>query len=121
MARQNTLDAADANLGHTTFPDSSTGHIAGHVDGHMFTNTGREIVEIIATGAATVIFPTPSGFEGLTLQDPTHVFAGVGRRLAGPFPTSVFNQKSGADRGKQYIDITGTPANVSFKVYRLPV
>jgi hypothetical protein len=119
MARQNTLDAADARLGHVTFADSSTGHIAGHVDGHMFSNDGKKIVELVATGAVTVVFPTPAAAGGLAVADPQHVFAAAGRRLAGPFPPNLFNQ-GGANANKMYIDFTGTPANVTLKVYEIP-
>jgi hypothetical protein len=120
MARQNTLDAAKAQLGHAAYANSATGHVAGHADGHMFTNHGEEVVEVIATGAVTVVFPTPSGQSGLDVEDPEHVFAGAGRILAGPFPDDLYNNKSGADAGKMYINFTGTATNASVKVYRLP-
>ena len=120
MARQNTLDAADGQLSAAgPYPDSATGHIIGHTDGHMFTNTGKQLVELVATAAGTVTFPTPATSGGLAVADPSQTFAGAGRRLCGPFPPELFNQRSGADRGKMYIDFV-TPASTSVKVYQLP-
>lgn len=95
-------------------------------DGHKFANNGETFVEIsnAYSAAITATFVTPGSLNGIPLAD-IDVGVGVGAtKIVGPFPIAAFNQPSGSDKGKVYINwstnITGTPANsVTLAAYKL--
>lgn len=74
----------------------------------MFVNTGAEYVHIKnASGfTANLVFQTPATVlsEALAIADATGTVANGSEKIFGPFPTAIFNQPSGADVGKVYID-----------------
>lgn len=79
---------------------------AANVDGNMFTNDGTEFIDVAnaAVGSMTVTVQTPGTVGGNLIADKViTVGAGVTKRI-GPFPTDVYNQTTGADRGKVYLD-----------------
>ena len=83
-------------------------------DGAMFTNDGRTrvLVNNSGAGAHTVTVVTPRQVEGLAVADRAYVIAAGKIAIIGPFPTATFNQPSGADAGKVYIDSEGTESEV---------
>ncbi len=97
---------------------------AGTADGAMFTNNGDEHVEVVnanATTARTVTFVTPVQREGLDVADKVVTIPVAGRLKIGPFPVGYFNQQSGADMGKVYVNFDATaPGDLTLRVFRLP-
>jgi hypothetical protein len=98
---------------------------AGQVDGHMFTNTGKEFVEVSNADASarTVTFVTPRTVEGLAITDLALSVPAGGRLIVGPFPPETFSQPRsvGADAGKVYINyVSGSETQFTTRVYRLP-
>jgi hypothetical protein len=85
-------------------------------DGAMFTNDGRTRCWIKNTGAGshTVSFVVTKteGQYGLALGNKSYVIANGKEALVGPFDPSFFNQKSGADAGKVYVNTGGTQSEV---------
>jgi hypothetical protein len=77
-------------------------------DDAMFVNTGVELVHIKnASGStANLVFETPVTMlsEALAVADATATLATATEKVFGPFPTGVFDQPSGADVGKVYIN-----------------
>jgi hypothetical protein len=76
----------------------------------MFVNTGEELVLIKnASGSSVnIVVETPMTVlsEGLAVADEAcTALANGAEGLYGPFPTVAFNQPSGADVGKVYINV----------------
>jgi hypothetical protein len=76
----------------------------------MFVNTGKELVLVKnASGSpVNIVFETPATLlsEGLAIADEAcAALADAAEGLYGPFPTATFNQPSGADVGKVYINV----------------
>lgn len=97
--------------------------VAGTVDGHMFTNSGDEFLEVAnAAGAARVVtIVTPRTVEGLAVAERTATIPASTTRKIGPFDPQVYNQPSGADRGKVYVNYeAGQEAQFTTALYRLP-
>ena len=80
-----------------------------------FPNTGREVLRMRATGAATVTITGPADPFGRTVSQ-TVVFAGAGEASFGPaIPIGNWNAADGN------VDVAvDTPANMSYGVERLP-
>lgn len=103
----------DLGSGATTFDEP---------DGAMFTNVDAQTVLVLTNngaGAHIITFITPflaSG--GLTVEDPTVSIPAGESHLFGNFDPVVFNQPSGADIGKIYMDSDGTQTEMVAKVYR---
>lgn len=99
---------------------------AANGDGHKFTNTGDDFI-VVANGytdTITLTVVTGGTVSGLDIEDVDVVVAAGQTKMVGPFETGVFNQTSGSDAGKLYLNwnsaITGTIAsNVTLGVYRL--
>jgi hypothetical protein len=89
-------------------------------DDCMFVNTGVELVYVWnASGStANLVFETPATLlsEALALADATATVGTGAGKLFGPFPTTYFNQPSGADAGKLYLN---TDQAISVLVVRL--
>jgi hypothetical protein len=94
---------------------------AGIADGHKFDNTGEEFVAVKNNGAAPhiVTVPTPRTVEGLAVSELTNTVAAGATELMGPFTPGTFNQPSGADRGKVYVDYDASPGELMVGVVRV--
>lgn len=95
-------------------------------DGHKFTNTGRELVMITNdyTATITATFVTPGQVGGLAIADVDVAIAAGATKLVGPFQIGLFNQKSGTDKNKVYLNwdvaVTDTVASsVTLQVFKL--
>jgi hypothetical protein len=75
-------------------------------DGHMFTNSGDTLLLVKNDDASskTITIPTPREVQGLALADPTYVVPAGEEWRIGPFDPATFNQPSGADAGKVYVN-----------------
>ena len=94
--------------------------VAAAADGNMFTNSGRlRLVVKNSHGSAsrTLTFPTPATTGGLDVENPSVVIAAGDTVLIGPFPPLLFNQRSGDDIGKAYIDYSDE-ADLTLAVYQ---
>lgn len=89
-------------------------------DDAMFVNTGAEYIHVKnASGStANLVFQTPATVlsEALAIADATGSLATATEKIFGPFPTAIFNNPSGADVGKVYID---TDQAISIAVVRV--
>lgn len=100
---------------------------AGTSDGHMFANDGSVFIHAKNgnAGARTVVFVTTNTEAGLAYSDLTVSVQGSGtasgEKYLGPFPVGVFNQVTGADTGKVYINFTstGNEADVTIRAFHL--
>lgn len=95
-------------------------------DGHKFTNTNNEFVMVTNDYTATITMTIVTGGDigGYDIDDVDVAVSASNSVLAGPFPTHIFNQTSGSDAGKVYLNwnatVTGTVANsVTVGVYKL--
>lgn len=99
---------------------------AANGDGHKFLNTGQEFVLITNsyTDTITATFVTPGTIGPVEIADLEVSLAAGATKLIGPFLTGVFNQPSGTDKNRVYLnwnsEVTGTVASsVTFQVYKL--
>lgn len=78
---------------------------AANVDGNMFANTGEQLVHI-KNGATDVqvTVTTPATQAGLAVDDLVFTVTASEERIVGFLSPGTFNQASGADAGKVYID-----------------
>jgi len=78
----------------------------------MFPNDGKVEVRVAnASGStANLVFETPATVlsDELAIADKTGTVADGTEKVFGPFPTATFNQPSGADVGKVYLDTDQT-------------
>jgi hypothetical protein len=96
-------------------------------DGHKFVNTAKEFVIVTNdyTDTVTLTVVTGGTADGFAIDDVDVTIAAGATKLVGPFATAVFNQRSGADAGRVYLNwdatVTDTVASsVTLNVYRLP-
>lgn len=79
-----------------------------NVDGNMFANRGIELLHIDnASGSPIIVtIPTPQTVnpESLAVADVTINIPAGTDAFAGPFAVRTYNQKTGADKGKIYVD-----------------
>lgn len=82
--------------------------------GAMFTNNGSTRVLVRNKGAAnhTVTFVSPQTVLGLAVADLAYVLTPGESLVCGPFPVTTFNQPSGDDKGKVYVNANGTESEV---------
>lgn len=95
--------------------DPTTVDVALHAtDGAMFTNNGdtRVWVNNSGAGAHVVTVVTPRTVEGLAVADKPYTIPAGKTALIGPFDPTTYNQPSGADAGKAYINADGTQSEV---------
>lgn len=92
------------------------------VDGHMFLNGGDVHAVILNTDVAakTITFITPRTVHGLAVGDLAITLNQNDRKKVGPFPPDTFNQPTGADAGKVYVDYSAI-TGVSIGFFRLGV
>lgn len=103
----------DVDVGETAFDNP---------DGAMFANPDAQTVLVLqndGAGTHVITFVTPKlASGGLTIEDPTVSLLTGEKRVYGNFDPVVFNQPSGADIGKIYMDSDGTESEMKAKVYR---
>lgn len=103
----------DVDVGETTFDAA---------DDAMFANPDAQTVLVLqndGAGAHIITFVTPKlAAGGLTIQDPTVTIAAGEKHAFGNFDPVVYNQPSGTDIGKVYMDSDGTKTEMKAKVYR---
>lgn len=89
-------------------------------DSAMFANDGNTFLYARNTGsgAHVLTFPTPVTVNGLDVADHTVTIAAGKTAILGPFPTNIFNQQSGPDVGKVYVNIDGTKTEVKLVALR---
>lgn len=86
-------------------------------DGHAFANTGETWIVIANAYTATITatFVTAREVDGLPVDDVEVVLTAGTTKIAGPFPTGVFNQTSGTYKNKVFLNwdtaVTATVAN----------
>lgn len=86
-------------------------------DGHSFLNTGDTFVMITNsyTDTITPTFVTPGQVGGLNIEDVSVAISAGQTKLIGPFAIGLFNQPSGSDKNRVYLNwnatVTGTVAN----------
>lgn len=95
--------------------------IPDETDDAMFQNDGNTFLWARNTGVGShiVTVQTPQMIAGLAVAEMTVTIPAAGKRLIGPFPTETFNQQSGADVGKVYVDVDGTGIEMRYKAYRM--
>jgi hypothetical protein len=88
----------------------------------MFVNDGKTILKVVnANGAAQtfdLITPGTVGADALAIADKTISIAGSTTEYCGPFQTSIYNQPSGDDAGKVYIDTASS--DLTMTAIRVP-
>ena len=112
-----------ARLDLTVLPTSTDGVDMGAgqaivaANDAMFENDGKVILKVVnANGAAQtfdVITPGTFGEDALAIADKTVSIAGSTTEYCGPYPPSVYNQKSGADAGKAYLDTESSDLTIT--------
>lgn len=93
---------------------------AAHADGNMFDNNGHVIFHVKNENAAAlaVTVQTPFQQDGLDLAEGGGSVPASEERFFGPFSPQSYNQKSGTDIGKVYID-TDIQASVTIAVIKV--
>lgn len=94
---------------------------AANADGHAIYNDGKTFIEVKNTDASpiTVTIQTPGTVDGLAISDRTVTIpATTGDKMIGPFPPDKYNQISGSDKGKVYVDFSAV-SNVTVAALRL--
>lgn len=87
---------------------------------HVVTNNGEVILvarNADAGGAHTVTLVTPGTVGGLAITDQAISVPLSSTRFIGPLDPDVYNQPSGADTGKVYVDVDSSELKLS--AYRM--
>jgi hypothetical protein len=95
-----------------------------YTNGEKFTNTGKEFIVIVNANTQTITatFVTAATYGGFEISDVDVDIPASTTYLVGPFNTSIFNQKSGTDKGTVYINWSGTETytdSTTYKVFQL--
>ena len=101
MARQ----AATVQIASTTAAAPTP--VASHADGHAFSNQHGDVKVILENGtgsSANVTFVTTQTVDGLAVADKVVAVPAGASRVVGAFPAKTYNQPSGSDRHKVYVD-----------------
>ena len=96
-------------------------YTAANVDGHSVSNRGSQFVHVKNGGAASinVTFVTPVTVGGRAVADDVVAIAAGAEKLIGPLAEAVFNQQSGTDVGKVYVDFSAV-TSVTVAAFTLP-
>jgi len=89
------------------------------VDGAMFVNDGKTVIYVENAGvdAADIPFVTGLLIDGVyAVSDMTETIANGEIIWFGPFNMNTFNQPSGDDIGKIYINVTDSMNIVAFRI-----
>lgn len=90
-------------------------------DGAMFSNPNPQTTVILinnGAGAHVITFQTPATVaKDLDVQDPTVTVPAGNRLVVGKFDPRLYNQPTGADIGKVYMDSDGSQTEMVAKAY----
>lgn len=105
------------NVTTTDGVDIGAGQAIVAADDAMFVNDGKTILKVVnANGAAqtfNVQTPGTVGDDALAIADKMVSIAGSTTEYCGPYKTSIYNQPSGADAGKVYLDTASSDLTVT--------
>ena len=105
------------NVTTTDGTDIGAGQAIVAANDAMFVNDGKTILKVVnANGVAQtfdLITPGTIGDDALAIADKTVSIAGSTTEYCGPFPTGIYNQPSGADSGKVYIDTDSSDLTIT--------
>lgn len=89
-------------------------------NGNRFTNTGREIIEIINGAGApiTVTFLTALTYQGYTISDQAVTVTNATTKICGPFDTALFNDTSEDSSGAVHMTFS-SGTTITARVTRL--
>jgi hypothetical protein len=89
-------------------------------DGAMFSNDGNTRLWVKNSGAGThvVTIVTTKSVGGLAVADAAFSILAGDYAVLGPFPPDIYNQKSGDDKGKVYVDSDNTESEVTILPFR---
>lgn len=99
-----------------------TGQSVVAADDAMGVNDGRTVIRVTNNSGATanLVFETPIthavGGQSLAIADFTDALPTATTRWYGPLPSGSFNQPSGADAGKMYINTDQTVLMTAVRV-----
>lgn len=113
LLARGTLTATDLT------PSGSTVSLTqSNSDGHKFSNSNKQFIMATNAHTATVTMTIVTGGQvgGYDISDITVAVGAGASVLAGPFPTHIFNQPSGSDAGKIYVNWDSSVAAVSSSV-----
>jgi hypothetical protein len=105
MARVNVPITAATEAG-TTIPAAVSADATN--DHEIPSNDGRVVLEVEnthATLARTVTIVTPQTVGAQSVSDNAVSIPALSKKIIGPLPPRTYNQQSGADAGKVYIDV----------------
>lgn len=100
--------------------DDAATQAAANADGHAFYNGGDVFLVVENTNASTrtVTVVSTRTIDGLAVADLTVDVAQNERQIVGPFAPQNFNQQSGADAGKVYVNFDAV-TDLTIAAYRL--
>ncbi len=83
-------------------------YTAAPLDGHMIPGDGEVYIHVKNAGAASINVTIQTGgtLMGEPVTDKVVAVPNGGERLIGPFPPALYNQPSGVDAGKVYVDFS---------------
>lgn len=83
-------------------------YAAANADGHMFTPESGRVLHVKNGGGSpiTVTVQAEVSLDGLVLPDRTVSIPTSEERLIGPFAGAVYMQRTGANKGKVYVDFS---------------
>lgn len=115
MARQDLTTEVITDTGNTnpTFD-------ALHADGQMFVNSGEEFIIVKNGNAGTVVITitTPQTVNGLAVAERTVSILTMEDGYIGRFSKNLYDQLSGSDAGKVYID-GDIQSSITLMVFRV--
>lgn len=97
--------------------DIGSGQAVIGADDAMFVNNGRTALKCDNTTGApiivTLVTPVTFGQDALAIADKTYSVPASVERWIGPWPVGEYNQPSGADAGKVYVDLPSDGVTVT--------
>lgn len=97
-------------------------YAAANVDGHSIVNPDDRTFLHVKNGGGvdrTVTIQTPGTQDGLAVADRAITVTAGEERMIGPFRPRLYNQTSGADAGKVFVDFDAV-TSVTVAALRLP-
>lgn len=100
--------------------DSAATLEAANADGEAVVNNGATFIEVLNTDAADcdVTVVSPRTVDGLAVADLVVTVSQNERMMIGPFPKDTFNNQSGDDAGKIYVNFEHVN-NVTIAAWRM--
>lgn len=83
-------------------------YTAANVDGHMFAPGDNRVLHVVNGGGSSINVTVQAEYtrDGLALPDRVVAVPNGEDRFIGPFDRETYAQRSGADRGKVYVDFS---------------